>query len=71
MFVFLVIAGALLFGFGSIVMFTAIPFTTWGTSWEELKEAFFVMIHKRRFQVSLICVIAGFLMMMSVLSPYL
>ncbi len=70
MFIFLTVLGTLLFGFGAIILITAIPCTSWDASRTELKETFYIMVHRRRFQVGLICVITGFFVMMGLLSPY-
>lgn len=71
MFVFLTVLGILLVAFGALTMITAIPCTSWDSSWTGLKEAFYIMFHKRRFQVGLICFVVGFLTMMGLSLPYI
>lgn len=44
---------------GALLMIMAIPFTSWSASWVEFKSAFHVMLHNRKFQVGIICIVIG------------
>ena len=63
MFVFLIVAGGLLFGFGGLIAITAIEFTSWGASWTEIKDALCRMAMRPRFWIGWSCFFIGFLMM--------
>lgn len=67
MFVFLLVIGCLLPAVGFLLVICSIPIshpgTSWDASWTEIKEAFGVMFHKRRFQAGLICIVVGLLIL--------
>lgn len=60
MVMFLLVVGALLFGFGAIITITAIPGTSWDVSWPEVKRAFRTMAGNLRFQIGFTCAVIGF-----------
>lgn len=74
-FIFLFTIGPLLFAFGALLTLSAIPAshpgTTWDATWAEMKEAFHILFHRRRFQVGLVSAIVGFLMTIGGLFPYI
>lgn len=67
MFIFLLTSGCLLPVFGFILIIASIPTshpgTSWDASWAEIKEAFSIMFHNRRFQAGLICTAVGALIL--------
>lgn len=70
MFTFIVVMGMLLFSFGGLTIITAIPATSWDSSWAEIKEAFSIMFRTRRFQVGAVCLVIGLLMIMSLIMSF-
>ncbi len=60
-FVFLVCLGCMMPAVGSLLVCTSIPPTSWDASWEEFKDAFNTIAHKRRFQAGSICIAVGML----------
>jgi len=70
-FVGLLILGCLLIPFGSFLLLFSIPITSWDAPWAEIKDAFKIMVHRRRFQVGLICIVVGMLLLWYLLRPIL
>lgn len=62
-FVVLLILGCLLVPVGFLLLLSSTPITSWDSSWSEIKDAFRIMVHRRRFQVGLICIVVGMLIL--------
>lgn len=58
--------GCLLIPGGALLMIVDIPVTSRGVSWNEFKRACGIMIHRRRFQVGLVCVAVGLLILLGI-----
>ena len=58
--------GCVLLAGGALSMLTAISFVSWDASWNEIKRACGAMIHRRRFQVGLVCVAVGLLILLGI-----
>lgn len=71
MFIFLLVSGCLLPVLGLFLIIWSIPIshpgTSWNASWVEIKEAFGIMFHKRRFQAGLTCIVVGLLILWYIL----
>lgn len=64
LFVCMVVLGCLLPAFGAMLIFSAIPTTSWDSSWAEIKEAFHIMFSKPRFQIGLVCFVLGVIVLL-------
>lgn len=65
--VLLVCVGCMLPAVGALLILMSIPITSWDASWDEIKKAGSIMFHKRKFQVGLVCLVIGLLIILYIL----